>query len=220
MRGGGNENENTFIDISGKPFIFVDSIIQFKDDGKNEYPGYNGFTDYNLANSSCIIVRQENNIITTNTFLPKSIQLYAVDEYFLINRVSLSGWQILDMRVSWSGGTTRNYTFGAIMALSTVFMDSTVDSMSSNAQITINYRNSSNETQHRNYVNTNFIKVNYSNATNVYYAYQPQKPDEYPNAVYWNITEVQLARNKNENIERLFFTQLFIMYVPTGYNYI
>lgn len=30
--GGGNENENTFIDISGKPFIFVDSIIQFKDD--------------------------------------------------------------------------------------------------------------------------------------------------------------------------------------------
>ena len=84
--GGGNENENTFIDISGKPFIFVDSIIQFKDDieggGENEYPGYNGFTDYNLANSSCIIIRQDNNTITTNTFLPKSIQLYAVDEYF------------------------------------------------------------------------------------------------------------------------------------------
>ena len=185
----------------------------------NEYPGYNGFTDYNLANSSCIIVRQDNNTITTNT-LPKSIQLYAVDEYFLVNRVSLSGWQILDMRISWYGSRhSRNYTFGAIMALSTVFMDSTVNSMSSNAQISINYCNSSNETLYGGYVNTNIIKVNYSNATNVYYAYQPQKPDEYPNAAYWNITEVQLARNKNENVERLIFTQLFIMYVPTGYNY-
>lgn len=50
--------------------------------GGGEYLGYNGFTDYNLANSSCIIVRQDNNTITTNT-LPKSIQLYAVDEYFV-----------------------------------------------------------------------------------------------------------------------------------------
>ena len=187
--------------------------------GGGEYLGYNGFTDYNLANSSCIIVRQENNTITTNT-LPKSIQLYAVDEYFLVNRVSLSGWQILDMRISWIGSRhSRNYTFGAIMALSTVFMDSTVNSMASNAQISINYCNSSNETLYGGYVNTNIMKVNYSNATNVYYAYQPQKPDEYPNAAYWNITEVQLARNRNENVERLIFTQLLIMYVPTGYNY-
>ena len=84
--------------------------------GGKEYLGYNGFTDYNLANSSCIIIRQDNNTITTNTFLPKSIQLYAVDEYFVPDSRGSPSITYHTINVN-----SRRYLYGAFFIFTILF---------------------------------------------------------------------------------------------------
>lgn len=186
--------------------------------GENEYPGYNGFTDYNLANSSCIIVRQENNIITTNTFLPKSIQLYAVDEYFLVNRVSLSGSQINDLRVNWNGKTTRNYAYGAVMVVTTIIWNPLVH-ITGSTLLNLYHIDPVTNTKNRVQYTLSTIQVEYSTCKYVYFTYQPQKPDEYPDSKFWNMLEIQIGGKRIDPAEYIFVCQVIIMYVPTGYNY-
>lgn len=106
------------------------------------------------------------------------------------------------------------------MILSTIIMDSTVNTISTNAQISIKYYNSSDDTlSEEEYVYANLTKVNYSNATNLSFTYQPQKSNDYPDAEFWSILEVQMARSTSENVVKNFLTQLLVIYAPASYNY-
>ena len=173
--------------------------------GGGEYLGYNGFTDYNLASSSCIIVRQDNNTITTNT-LPKSIQLYAVDEYFVPDSRGSPSITYHTINVN-----SRRYLYGAFFIFAILF------TAYSGYTPVLTFRIC-------DYDADNILTLNQSNlspshvgivrsTTNTYlFINQPQQPIDYSQCVRWRLMEVAIKTRSDLDCPAI--VQVLVFYVP------
>lgn len=167
---------------------------------------------------------------TTTTTLPRSIMLYAVDEYWLVN-LNTNIWdsnyrtnENCIYHLSSSDDTkirgySRRYYYGAIMITTGLIYLNYMDEQKDYATFVIRHYDSDNNLQLYN----QSINVPYYQRTFSQYAlnsiYQPVKPSEYPESVYWSFVAFNFDTGM-QAFGKPVCAKLLVLYTPTGYDYI
>ena len=208
------------------PFLIKDNEITYQgDQSQSIIPGKDGFIPLHDVWGGGIVSSGSNDGVIVDTVdtvantivLPQSIMLYAVDEYWLVNKIYISkNFCVNDNRVAWttSNINSRRYPYDAILIVnammwikgvtieaSYMFEIKHYDSNGSLLYLQINVRTP--------YILNSFIQCALSGL------YQHVKPDGYPSSVYWAFTEIQIDTNLiTENVP--VYAKLLVLYNTAG----
>lgn len=155
---------------------------------------------------------------TMNTIvLPRSIMLYAVDEYFLVDFMGTLTITYHDMYVTTEKSIfSRKYTFNSFLATTITFWYNMTDyptaqtisytCYDSNGVFLVN--------QERIGLPNNTVMYTHCRTLIIY---QPVKPSEYPESVYWSLNFISF-RSRLYIYGTPVVGQLFVFYIPDGNN--
>lgn len=171
------------------------------------------------SNNGVIVTTVNTMDTVTNTVaLPRSIMLYAVDEYWLVNKIYISkNFCINDNRVAWTTSgdiNSRRYPYDAILIVNAMMWIKgvTIDGL---YMFEIKHYDSNGSLlYHQTNVRTPYILKLFTQSA-LSGLYQPVKPDGYPSSVYWAFTEIQIDTNlisKNVPV----YAQLLVLYNTSG----
>ena len=182
------------------------------------------------SNNDGILIDTTTSMNTNTTTLPMSIMLYAVDEYWLVNlntNIWASNYRMNENCIYHLAasddtklrGYSRRYYYGAIMITTGLIYLNYMDEQKDYATFVIRHYDSDNKLQLYN----QSINVPYYQRKFSQYAlnsiYQPVKPSEYPECVYWSF----VAFNFDTGLQaygKPVWAKLLVLYTPTGYDYI
>lgn len=180
-----------------------------------------------MINSNSGIILNTSSTSTVTTTLPRSIMAYAVDEYLLATyslNIFDSNYRTNETRVYFDQsnprpvlGYSRRYDYGAIMfTIGLIYLDS-MDAQKDYATFVISHYDS-NDTL----LNSQSVDVPYYQRIFSQYAfnsfYQPVKPSEYPESVYWSFFSYNFDTGMQAYGTPV-WTKLIVLYTPTGYDY-
>ena len=155
---------------------------------------------------------------TMNTIvLPRSIMLYAVDEYLLVDFMGTITITYHDMYVTTDQSIfSRKYTFDSFLAVTITFWYNMTDYPTAQ---TISYTCYDSNgvflaNQERIDLPNNTVMYTHSRTLIIY---QPVKPEEYPESVYWSLNFISF-RSRLYIYGTPVVGQLFVFYIPDGNN--
>ena len=172
------------------------------------------------SSSNGIIVNTVDTVtstVTNTVALPRSIMLYAVDEYLLVDFMGTITITYHDMYVTTDQSIfSRKYTFNSFLAVTITFWYNMTDYPTAQ---TISYTCYDSNgvfltNQERIALPNNTVMYTHSKTSIIY---QPVKPSEYPESVYWSLNFISF-RSRLYIYGTPVVGQLFVFYIPDGNN--